>query len=1042
MEKNKMIAIIVVAIAIIAAIAAAVVLTSGNGNDSKDVKVNGVVLNPATLSLEEGGQGKLTVTVSPSNATNKNVTWSTSNASVATVSNGVVTAKSQGTATITVTTVDGKLATTCDVTVVGSSVVPVTGIALDKRTMDLEKGQTGTIVATVMPDNATNKTINWSTKDSSVATVSNGVVTAVGAGTTDIAATSADGKVTTLCHVTVTSPVEVSTMDEAILKVYGNVNGDKVIDAKDVAIIQSLIAAGAKATDANKMADANNDGAIDAKDVAAVNKIIAREPTTIWHINYHDQDSNGTMDEILVETQFPISSVIMTGSSNSFLLMWMLGIVDEVKGACYSTTVDTYFSDTYLNTDKVKKLGSKSYEIPLEDGKAGSSNIIAEENVTAVITDWNRTYISNWQSYEAMGVDVVRVAAASVETDVFSHGALLLGLLFGKVDRAVELVDFYNNIYAQIDAKLYNVAEADKPGFVASSTTGSLSVGSSDYNKVGTMAGGRYALDGLDSQGSSSVKIADYPQIYNTQLYNFDYILHLRTGNFYAGTVDADKLWNDYTSPFSDWEKGTEGQYIICGGMPVPLRAAYALTVLHPELASVEWANGLHQQLVDKFFNGDKLDIASMDFIIHKGEGDSSTAQLMILGNANDDDTIDSKDLKIVNDIIAGSKKLSDFPMADVNNDGKVDSADVDLLNKIIKRESTTLYVACLGVDGKETVVEVKYPLRNVVTYATNMQMPALFANGGQYIAGYFASSYDVAESSISASAVDLKGNQRQITDEAWANFTALDAKLASQGGIGAVLVDHSGIAQFTESRMADLKASGIPMIDYTSADAVDELQTVLTLGFLFGGDCEKVGRDYAKLGWDVKEKVQSEVSKMSSSDLVSYICGTMYIYVCGPDSSFNTTAATAGGVPYSTLNADFASKYTKNSTKMSSTEALSNYTDAGIFINNRSMDWGLTAAEKADLIKDTWDHSNSGVSSREYFKDFEDKLVYVDNLLPGGVKIAYMAHAMYGDTFTREWADGVLQSYIDCGTLPLAGQTLDTVLAYITFDDFKAVSN
>jgi hypothetical protein len=65
-------------------------------------------------------------------------------------------------------------------------------------------------------------------------------------------------------------------------------------------------------------------------------------------------------------------------------------------------------------------------------------------------------------------------------------------------------------------------------------------------------------------------------------------------------------------------------------------------------------------------------------------------------------------------------------------------------------------------------------------------------------------------------------------------------------------------------------------------------------------------------------------------------------------------------------------------------------------------------------------------------FVGFLDKLVYIDNLLPGAVKLAYMAHAMYGDHFSREWADGILQEYIDMGTPPLKGQNLDTVLAYI----------
>ena len=1034
MEKNKMIVLIVAAIAIIALIAAAVLLTSGNGD--KDKSVTGVSLDKTSLNLEVGGTSTLVATVSPSDATNKNVTWSTSNASVATVSSGKVTAVSVGEATITVTTEDGKKTATCKVTVSGSSEVKATGIVLSSNSLSIEKGETATLSATVMPSGAS-QVVNWASSDATVATVSNGVVTAVGAGTANISATTTDGRITSICAVTVINTDEVVTIDKAILKVYGNVNGDMVIDSKDVSIIQSLIDLGATVTSENKMADANNDGRIDSADVDVVKKIIARESTPIWHINYFDQDSNGTMDDVLVETQFPITSFIMTGSSNSFMLLWMLGVKEEVKGACYSSSVDTYFKNYYLDTSKVEKLGSKSQELPFENGKVGTSNIIAEKNVTAVLTDWNRGYIPNWQTYEEFGVDVVRVAAAAVDMETFSHSALLLGLLFGKADRSVELVEFYNDVYAQVESKVANLSEADKPGFIASSMDGYVSVGGSDYNEVGKLAGGRYALEGFPS-ASSSVKIVDNVDIYNTTKYNFDYILHLRTGNFYSNEVDADQFWNKCTVPFADWEKGTEGQYIICGGMPVPMRIAYALAVMHPDLADVVWADGLHQQLVDKFFNGDRLDIARMNFIIHK---EYSSATLMVLGNANNDDTIDSKDLYIIKEVIAGSKAFADYPLADANNDGAVNQSDVDLINKIIKRESGTVFVKCLDVNGDDTVVPVDYPLRNVVTYATNMQMPVLFANGGQYVAGYFSSSYDVAEAGLS-SAVDLKGSARTITDESWANFTALDAALASSGGIGAVLVDHSGIAQFTEQRMADLKASGIPLIDYTSADATDELQTVLTLGFLFGGDCEEVAREYAKIGWDVKDLIQQKVGKLSNEDKTSYICGTMYIYVCGITSSFNTSAETAGGVPYASLNADFASKYTKNSTKMESTEALSNYTDAEIFINNRSMDWGLTQAETVEMIKDTWDHDNKGVSSREYFKDFEDKLVYVNNLLPGGAKLAYMAHAMYGEDFSREWADSVLQAYIDCGTVPLSGQTLDTVLALITFDDYKAIAN
>ena len=435
-------------------------------------------------------------------------------------------------------------------------------------------------------------------------------------------------------------------------------------------------------------------------------------------------------------------------------------------------------------------------------------------------------------------------------------------------------------------------------------------------------------------------------------------------------------------------------------------------------------------------------------FVILNNDDDGTknaaiASQLQIRGNANDDYTIDGKDLDIVNDVIAGTKTLAEYPLADVNNDGVVNNDDVSLLKDLIDRkDGTTVYVICLDRNGDSTTVQVTYPLRNVVPYGTNMQLPTLYANGGQYVAGYFVSSYATAEASISSTARDLEGSQREITDAAWSKFTALDAALDADpsisGGLGAILVDYSGISQISEKRMGDLNKAGIPMICYESADATAEINTVLTLGFLFGGECETIGVKYAQTAWNLIKEINDKLKDVKDEDKTSYICCTMYIYICGASSSFNTSATTAGGVAYASLNSDFNSTYTKNSTKMTSVEALSKFTDVDVIINNRSMDWGLTAEEIKGLVIDTWNHNNSGKSSTEYFAKFLDKLVYIDNLLPGAVKLAYMAHAMYGDTFSREWADGVLQDYIDMGTLPLKGQTLGTVLAYIDLSTYN----
>ena len=189
-----------------------VTATNDSGSDSKEytlniksatVPVTGVTLNQAELSLYTGESKTLTATVQPDSATNKNVTWESSNKSVATVdATGEVTAIGAGTATITVTTVDGNKTATCTVTVTAAP-VPVSGVSLNKDSTSLTVGDTETLTATITPDNATNKNVTWSSDTPSVASVNNGVVTAVAPGTATITVTTADGGFTATCAVTV-----------------------------------------------------------------------------------------------------------------------------------------------------------------------------------------------------------------------------------------------------------------------------------------------------------------------------------------------------------------------------------------------------------------------------------------------------------------------------------------------------------------------------------------------------------------------------------------------------------------------------------------------------------------------------------------------------------------------------------------------------------------------------------------------------------------------------------------------------------------------
>ncbi|MCQ2069938.1 MAG: ABC transporter substrate-binding protein, partial [archaeon] len=408
-----------------------------------------------------------------------------------------------------------------------------------------------------------------------------------------------------------------ATIDSAKLKVFGNVDGNEVIDSNDLAQIQLYVAVGLSA-DLCPMADANQDGKIDNADVEVIEKIIAGESTVVYHINYHDADGNGTMDLEIVSTKYPISSAIMTGSANSFMLTYLLGILDEIKGASYGSTNDkALYGSNYLDTSKTVKLGTSSSSITFEDGKAGSSDVIAKEHVTAVISDWNRTYITNEAAFEGANVDVVRVAAASVDPNVYTHSILLLGFLFQKEEKAQQLLALYNKVFESIDEALAGLSDEQIVKAVASSMTGYISSGESDYQAVVAAAGAKFGLEGYDFGGSASMKVVDHLDVYDTSKYSFDYIVQIRTALTYEN-LSADTLnknWKSYTDAFNLWEHANDGQILVSGVIPVPLRVAYAACGMYSDVLSLDWANGLHKEFVDAFYAG-SFDVDSLVFIM------------------------------------------------------------------------------------------------------------------------------------------------------------------------------------------------------------------------------------------------------------------------------------------------------------------------------------------------------------------------------------------------------------------------------------------
>ena len=198
--------------------------STGGEEPPQNIPVTGIsLISSASVKVDESTV--LVPDITPHNATNKNVTWYTDNANIATVDNGRVTGVSTGTVDITAVTVDGQLEATCEVTVEAPDVVNVTSVELEETSiqLDLNGDQFTTISALVLPENASNQNVTWSSSNENVVTVDNGDIAAVKVGEATITVTTEDGGKTATCNIKVidSTPTETDeiTINRSILEI-------------------------------------------------------------------------------------------------------------------------------------------------------------------------------------------------------------------------------------------------------------------------------------------------------------------------------------------------------------------------------------------------------------------------------------------------------------------------------------------------------------------------------------------------------------------------------------------------------------------------------------------------------------------------------------------------------------------------------------------------------------------------------------------------------------------------------------------------------
>lgn len=175
-------------------------------NDEEEIiniPVEGVSLNVDTLSLNVGDSETLVAIINPSNATNQKVSWLSSDENVVTVVDGIVTAISEGNASVSVVTDDGSFMAICLLSV-SVPTIAVESVELNQYDLQIVLGNTDfpTLVATVYPDNASYDEIIWTSSDETVVTVENGVLTPISVGTSNVVA-SVNGVESAPCSITV-----------------------------------------------------------------------------------------------------------------------------------------------------------------------------------------------------------------------------------------------------------------------------------------------------------------------------------------------------------------------------------------------------------------------------------------------------------------------------------------------------------------------------------------------------------------------------------------------------------------------------------------------------------------------------------------------------------------------------------------------------------------------------------------------------------------------------------------------------------------------
>ena len=400
-----------------------------NISESVDISVNvpveKITLNTNNINLVVGNEIKLVATITPDDATNKEINWTSSNSNIATVTEGKVKGISVGECIITATSKDG-ISAECKVTIQNTQPeeVEVTDVILSSSSVKLEVDKTETITATVVPSNATNKSLTWSSSNPKVATVKNGTINAISPGSCTIIVKS-NNNIERECNVTVvtSTPKDVEVTDISLNKT------SEVFDLSSNTKTDTLIATITPSNATNKtvfwtssntdVATVNSNGLITAKSNGTATITVCTEnekkatcelevhttPTGIYFeenkensnqylvVNkYSSIDLNPTIQPKSADIQNKVTYSVLEGNENIVQIDNQNGKIEGKQAGIVTLQAKT--QNNKIATIKLNvKIGNKAYDF----GKCSEGN---RSLYTANITPVSYCDTAHMQSFD------------------------------------------------------------------------------------------------------------------------------------------------------------------------------------------------------------------------------------------------------------------------------------------------------------------------------------------------------------------------------------------------------------------------------------------------------------------------------------------------------------------------------------------------------------------------------------------------------------------------------------------------------------------